>query len=101
VTNLGDHSLDLPFEPVGGQPIPLQGHVHVAGGLVVRASTADVPGTGPMPSLIFTFADPTGRFLPAILLVVDDDQAEKLVTLVTNAIDAAVAAARQMREATS
>jgi hypothetical protein len=85
--DIGDHNLDLPFEPQ--QPTPgLQGeHVHYSGGVVVMAAVVDVPGAGKKPALVFRFAEPTtGQFYPAFCLVQDDDQMAKLRPLINEAI---------------
>lgn len=90
---MGDlgNDMDLPYEPTTGE---LQDeHVHFSGGLVVMASTIDVPGYGVKPALVFRFATPTGGFYPAIVLVTDDDQMGKLRPLINEAIAAARRAA--------
>jgi hypothetical protein len=86
--DLGDHSLDLPFEEGGAGPFTDQ-HVHMSGGLVVLASVVDVPGAGKKPALVFRFARPDGVFYPAICLVADDDQIAKIRPLINEAIAAA------------
>jgi len=85
--DLGD-SLDLPFE-VGPPGELLDDNVHYSGGVVVMASTVDVPDVGVMPALVFRFANPLGGFYPAIVLVTDDDQMAKLRPLLMEAIAAA------------
>lgn len=91
---MGDlgHSMDLPFESTTGELH--DEHVHYSGGVVVMASVVDVPEVGPKPSLVFRFAQPDGRFYPAIVLVADDDQLANLTELVTMAVEAARRGAR-------
>lgn len=85
--DLGNHDLDLPFEPQ--EPTSgLRGeHVHYSGGLVVMAAVVDVPGAGKQPAVVFRFAEPiTGQFYPPFCLVADDDQMAKLRLLINEAI---------------
>lgn len=94
--NLGDHSLDLPFE---GQPesfVDLADGV-VVGGLVVMAASVPVDGVGHMPALVFRFVTPTGNFLQPVIFVTDDDQMTKSKRLIAGAATAAIAQARSKR----
>lgn len=93
--SLGD-SLDLPFEetPPG---MTLDENVVLSGGLVVMGAVVPVPSLGPKPALVFRFAAVDGTFLPAVVLVLDVDQAEKTPQLVAAATAAAVRAAREAR----
>lgn len=90
--SLGD-SLDLPFEdtPPG---MTLNENVVLAGGLVVMGAVVPVPALGPKPALVFRFVRADGTFMPAVVLVLDADQAEKTPQLVAAATAAAVRAAR-------
>jgi hypothetical protein len=91
--DVGNHNLDLPFEEGGAGPLH-DDHVHFSGGLVVMASTVDVPSVGRKPALVFRFARPDGVFMPTICLVADDDQIAKIRPLINEAIAAARRAAK-------
>lgn len=83
--------LNLPYEPVGGDPIPIRLEGHMCGGVVVRAAVSETP-LGKMPMLVFTFASADGRgFLPPIILGLDDPAG--LVALVRDAAAGAAQAA--------
>lgn len=85
--DLGDHSLDLPFQPQDPTPGLQDEHVHWAAGVVVIAAAVDVPDVGKMPALVFRFTEPsTGVFYPPFCLVADDDQMAKLRPLINEAI---------------
>lgn len=88
MADLGDHSLDLPFEPQGPTPWDHGNeHVHYAAGVVVMAAAVEVPDVGKMPALVFRFTEPTtGQFYPPFCLVTDDDQMAKLRPLINEAI---------------
>lgn len=92
---LGEHDLDLPYEPVPDGPLHTGEGFHIAGGLVVAAATVPVPDVGVMPALRFTFVAPDGTHYPPFLLVSDVDQMTKLKPLVYKAANAAIAAARK------
>lgn len=96
--DLGDHGLDLPFEPTSGELT--DEHVHMSGGLVVMAAVTPVPGVGPKPTLVFRFSDPFGHFYPAMVLIQDDDQIAKLRPLINQAIHAAREGAKNQPPAT-
>lgn len=95
MADMGDHSLDFPFQATSGELA--DEHVHYSGGVVVMASVAQVPNVGLMPSLVFRFASPEGEFYPAIVLVTDDDQMAKLRPLINESIAAARRAAQGPR----
>lgn len=92
---LGDGDLDLPFEESPGQI--LEGEdMHVAGGVVVLAATVCPEDQGTFPVLIFRFAKADGTgFHKALMLVMTNDQADKLPQLISEA----VASARRAAEA--
>lgn len=91
MTDLGNHDLDLPFEPNSPTPMNPAEPPLIAGGMVVMATIADVPGVGLKPGLVFKFCRPDGVFYQSIMYVTDDDQLAKLRPL----INAAIAAARR------
>jgi hypothetical protein len=93
MAKLGD-SMDVPYEP--GPPGQfLTDDFLVSGGVVVMAGTLPLPDDGEAkPALVFRFSDPFGQFYPPVLLVLDDDQAANLPTLVRQAVDGAIEAAR-------
>jgi hypothetical protein len=78
-------SMDVPFEPSPPGHL-LDTTVQWSGGVVVMASTVDVPEHGVKPALVWRFAKPDGTFYPAITLVMDDAQMAKLRPLVMEAI---------------
>ena len=89
------HWLDVPFEDdpqPGHTVVPRQ----VAAGVVVMATVADT-ALGPWPALLFRFADGHGQFLPDVLLLLDDEKAAQLPTLVTQATESAVRGAAARR----
>lgn len=95
MTNLGDHSLDLPYENgPPGQDMPLDPATLLAGGVVAMAVTVPLDDTF-KPGLLFRFTAPTGEFYQPILLVLDDDQAVKTPPMIRAAVAASVAAARE------
>lgn len=94
MTDLGN-SMDLPLEPTTGQLY--DDHVHWSGGVVVMASTVDVPEVGVKPAVVFRFTTPDGTFYPPVVLVTDDDQMAKLRPLLVEAIQMARRAASTRR----
>jgi hypothetical protein len=90
--SLGNHDLDLPFEPSEPAAIELQDAM-MSGGLAIMAAAIPVPGIGKMPSLIYRFARPDGTFYPPMVLVADEDQLTKLAALTASATAAAIRAA--------
>lgn len=91
---LGENSLDLPFEKVPtGQTVDASDAL-IASGLVVLAVVVPVPEVGPMPGLMFRFANPDGSgFFPPMILCVDEDQMVKTAAMVSKATAAAIGAA--------
>jgi hypothetical protein len=69
--------------------------VLLSGGVVVAAATVPLDDGEHKPALLFRFATPLGQFYPPMLLVLDDDQAANLPTLVRDAVDGARDAARR------
>jgi hypothetical protein len=96
VADLGDHDLDLPFEESPTQWVSLGdiGAPLLSGGLVVSGVVVPLEADC-HPALLFRFMAPTGQFLDPILLVLDDDQVQKLPKLVA---DAAASASRHAKE---
>ena len=92
MARLGDDGVDLPFERQ--QPTDLVDEFLLSGGVVCAAATVPVPEIGIRPALMFRFAkaDGTGFHHP-ILLLLEADQAESLVRLVRDSVDAACEAA--------
>lgn len=86
-------SLDLPFLPVGPEPMFDQEDALIVGGVVVLAGTVEVVGVGVRPTLVFRFSQPDGRFVRPVVLVASEDQLLKLKPLVYSAVNAAVRAA--------
>lgn len=88
------HWLDVPFEddPQPGY-LPTEPR-QVAAGVVVMATLAETP-LGAWPAVLFRFADGDGRFLPDVLLLLDDEKAAQLPALVTSAVASAVREARR------
>lgn len=87
------HPHDLPFEE-DPQPGKVTIDSKVAASVVVLASVVDT-ALGPWPALVFRFAEGQGQFLPDVLLLLDDEQADALPNLVTAATAAAIKAARK------
>lgn len=95
MADLGDHGLDLPYEDgPSGQHADL-GPMQISGGVVVMAVTVPVPGVGIKPALVFRFATPLGEFYDPVLLVLDQDQINKLPDLVAKAVRSAAETARR------
>jgi hypothetical protein len=91
---LGDHDLDLPYEPVGGDPIERAlADMVIAGGLTVGAAMVDVPHLGKKPVVIFTFVQVDGRPVQPIAFIQDADQMRKLRPLLNSAVADACKAA--------
>lgn len=90
-------NMDLPFErdPVGFD-LPVT-DFSLAFGVVVLASTVNLPGVGVKPAVGFRFADGRGGWLPPVLLVQDDEQLAKMRPLINQAIHAAREAAKAER----
>lgn len=94
MSRLGD-SMDLPYEPNPPGQFVTDDFL-ISGGVVVAAATVPMPDDGEMkPALVFRFSDPLGHFYPPMLLVLDDDQAANLPTLVQQSVDGAREAARR------
>lgn len=92
--DLGPHDMDLPYEPVGGDPIsrPLADMV-ICGALTIGAAAVDVPDAGRKPVLVFTFWRHDGEQVQPIAFIQDVDQVKKLRPLVNAAIADALRAA--------
>ena len=90
-----DHSLDLPYEPVPpGQVLPI-GDAAVACGVIAMAAHLPVAGYE-RPAIVFRFVLADGQFANPMVLVLDDDQADKLGPLIGEAATGAVARAREL-----
>lgn len=90
------NDIDLPFEAgeYGHVDVTAEGG-QIAGGVIVMAATAPVPGIGPTPTLVFRFTTPTGGLYPPIALVLNEDQMKKLRPLLNEAIHLSIERARQ------
>ena len=85
--------LNLPYEPVGGDPIEMTVAGTVCGGLAYRAAVIDTP-SGPMPSLVWDFWRADGQKLAPIILVVAPEQMLRLPDELRKAIRDVVKASR-------
>ena len=94
MSRLGD-SMDLPYED-NPAPVFITDDLRLSGGVVVAAAVVPLPDDGTLkPTLVFRFSDPFGNFYPPIALVLDDQQAAKLPTLVRDAVEGARKAAKR------
>lgn len=93
---LGDDGLDLPYRGQDMTTLPTEGFL-LAGGVVVAGAVAPVPELGPRPALLFRFAKPDGSgFHAPMLLILEDDQVQGVVDLISKAAEGAVTAYRGM-----
>lgn len=90
-------SIDLPFEPTP-EPTPMHDTDAslLSGGVVVMAATATDPAGHAQPVLVFRFTRPDGTgFWDPMILTMPPERMHDLKTLITQAVDAAVAAAEK------
>ena len=89
-------SLNMPFEPVGGDPFPLPDpDPLLSGGVVVGSLLLTLAG-GRHPGILFRFAkaDGTGFHPPVVLTCDRPGDLEALPDLVRQAVDCAITGAR-------
>ena len=84
---------NVPFERQDQTPWQPGPHDVLAGAVIVMSTVTEVPGMGKQPGLVFRFVDGNNEFMPAVLLLMQDEAFERFVPLITSAVAAAREAA--------